>query len=182
MSHPHLLDPARTALAVIDVQERLMPAILGGERVVERCVRLIQGFRLLGLPIYLTEQYPKGLGPTVGAILEAAGGAPMLEKREFSACAREGFLRAVAGHGQLLLCGVETHVCVSQTAHEALSAGHQVHLAADALGSRHEENHRVGLRRMRLAGALPSSSEMALFELLRTSEHPQFKAISKLIR
>ncbi|MBN1475652.1 hydrolase [Candidatus Sumerlaeota bacterium] len=182
MTHPHMLDPARTALVVIDVQERLMPVIEGGERVIERCRRLIEGFQILGLPILVTEQYPRGLGPTVPALREALGEAQIIEKREFSACGCEEFLRASEGHGQLLLCGVETHVCVGQTAHEALEAGHQVHIAADAVGSRHLENRQIGLEKMRASGAVISTTEIALFELLRTSAHPQFKAISRLIQ
>jgi nicotinamidase-related amidase len=182
MTHPHLLDPTRTALVVIDVQERLMPVIEGGVRVIDHCRRLIDGFQILGLPILVTEQYPRGLGSTLPALREALGETQIIEKREFSACGCEQFLRASAGHEQLLLCGVETHICVSQTAHEALEAGHQVHIAADAVGSRHPENREIGLKKMRASGAVISTTEIALFELLRTSAHPQFKAISCLIR
>ena len=182
MTHPNLLDPTRAALVVIDVQERLMPVIEDAARVTERCRRLIEGFKILGLPILVTEQYPQGLGSTVAALGDLLGETQIIEKREFSACGCRQFLNAASGHEQLLLCGVETHVCVSQTAHEALAAGHRVHVASDAVGSRHADNRRVGLERMRDAGALITSTEMALFELLRTSEHPRFKEISGLIR
>jgi nicotinamidase-related amidase len=182
MTHPLMLDPSKTALVVIDVQEKLMPVIEESERVLERCRRLVEGFQILGLPIFVTEQYPRGLGPTVAALREAVGDSQIIEKREFSACACEGFLRAIENRAQLLLCGVETHVCVCQTAHEALGAGHRVHVAADAVGSRHPENRQIGLEKMRASGVVITTTEIALFELLRTSAHPQFKAISRLIQ
>ncbi|NUP88582.1 MAG: hydrolase [Candidatus Sumerlaeia bacterium] len=177
-----ILHPEQTVLAVIDVQERLMPHIQGGDHIVARCLRLIEGFRALNLPVVITEQYPKGLGRTVAAILERASGFPVIEKRDFSSCGAPEFLRALAGRDQVLLCGVEAHVCVSQTALDLLAEGRQVHVAGDAAGSRTLEDREVGLQKMRAAGAVPASSESALFELLRTSTHAQFKAISALVR
>jgi nicotinamidase-related amidase len=182
MAGPNLLDPRQAALVVIDVQERLMPHIDRGEEIIEQCRRLVVGAKLLGVPVIATAQYVKGLGPIVPELQAVLEGAPIIEKREFSAFGRQEFLNAVAGHSQLLLCGVETHVCVNQTANDALAAGHAVHVAADAVGSRTEENRRIGLEKMRTAGAVLTSTEAALFELLRTSEHPQFKAISALVK
>ncbi len=182
MNHPRLLDPAQTALVVVDVQERLMPHIADGDTVTAACRRLVEGFQILGLPLYVTEQYPRGLGSTVPPLREVLGATQIIEKRAFSAMACEEFVKAVAGHPQLLLCGVETHVCVSQTAHHALAAGHTVHVAADAVGSRVEPNRHIGLGKMRDAGAVITSTEAALFELLGTSTHPQFKAISALVK
>lgn len=177
-----ILRPESAILVVIDLQERLAPHIRGIARVIERAARLIQGFKILGVPAVITEQYPRGLGPTVPEILEVAEGFPIVEKRDFSCCGSTEFLRAVAGRDQMLLCGTETHVCVSQTALDLLAEGRQVHVAADAVGSRSALDRRVGLAKMQAAGVIPATAESALFELVRTSTHEQFKAISALVR
>jgi nicotinamidase-related amidase len=163
VSHPSLLDLGRAALVVVDVQERLIPHIRQGDEVVSRCRRLVEGAKILAMPILVTEQYRKGLGPTVPAVAEE-------------------FLRAAEGHDQLLLCGIEAHVCLNQTALDALASGHQVHVARDAIGSRSEADLEIGLAKMRAAGAVITSTETALFELLRTSTHPRFKEVSALVK
>lgn len=180
--HEKILNPERTALLVVDVQEKLMPHIEGGGDVIRACRRLVEGFKLLGLPVFVTEQYPKGLGPSVPELREVIGDSPVYEKRFFSAFGNHEFQEASVEMNQLLVCGVETHVCVNQTVHDALVEGHQVHVAADAVGSRSALNRQVGLDRMRAEGGIITSVEMALFELMHTSEHPQFRAISKLIK
>lgn len=180
--HEKILDPERTSLLVVDVQEKLMPHMHEGDEVIRACRRLIEGFKLLGLPVFVTEQYPRGLGPTVAELRKTIADSPVYEKRTFSAFGDHEFHEAGGELDQLVVCGVETHVCVNQTVHDALEAGHQVHVAADAVGSRTPLNRQVGLDRMRAEGAVITSVEMALFELMHTSEHPQFRAISKLIK
>jgi len=181
---PQRLRRARTGLAVIDIQERLLPAMFEPERMVQNSVRLVKGAGVLGLPVFATEQYRKGLGLTVAAVAEAMPQISPLEKVAFSACGAEGFLPALARANleAVLLCGLETHVCVLQTCLDLLAAGFSVFVAADAVSSRTPENHRLGLERMREAGAVLVSTEMALFELLERAGTEQFKQILALVK
>lgn len=160
-----------------------MPAISEGDRVVRQAVSLIEGARILGLPVLLTEQYPKGLGRTVPEVLSVCEGYPIFEKTTFSGCS-EALTQILASHESrsVLVAGVETHVCVTQTVLGILESGYQVHVVGDATSSRTEANRRIGLDRMRQAGATISSVEMALFELLRESGTPEFKSILSIIK
>ncbi len=171
-----LLVRDRTALVVVDVQEAFRPyASFAG--VAQACAKLLQGARILGLPRVITEQYPKGLGhtaPEVGLEDERP-----IEKTVFSAARAERF--DLAGRGQAIVCGIETHVCVSQTVHDLLARGIEVHVPADAVGSRHELDYARGLERLERAGAVVSTVEAALFELLERAGTPEFKAVQKLI-
>ena len=174
------LSSSISMLCVIDVQERLVPAVADGDVVVARCRRLAEGARLLGVPAVLTEQYRKGLGATVPALAELL--PPPLEKLSFSCCGAEGFAAAIAaGFGQIVLCGLETHVCVAQTALDLLAEGYAVFLAVDAISSRHAIDRDVALRRLMAAGAVPTTSEAVLFEWCRSASHPQFQAVRKLV-
>jgi nicotinamidase-related amidase len=174
------LDPKRAALVVVDVQEGFRPAIPGFERIAAATATLIRGAEEIGIPVVATEQYPKGLGETVPEVAEAfPEGVEPLEKLEFAASDAEGF--DLAGRDQVLLCGVETHVCVNQTALDLIGQGVEVHVAEDAVGSRFDENKRIGLNKMEQAGAVMSSVETALFELLRRAGSDEFKAVQKLI-
>ena len=183
-SHPSVLEAEGSCLMVIDLQERFGPVIDGFDSIAERAARLVKTFRILGLPILVTEQYPKGLGHTVPALLEACGGADPHEKTRFSSCGSDdvaGKLSSLSPR-QLVVCGVETHVCVSQTAHDLLARGLQVHVAADAVGSRRPEDRDFALRRMERAGAVLTTSEAAAFELLRDARHPRFKDVQALFK
>jgi len=174
------LSSSTSMLCVIDVQERLVPAVANGHVVVARCRRLAEGARLLGVPAVLTEQYRKGLGATVPALAELL--PPPLEKLSFSCCGAEGFAAAIAARvGQIVLCGLETHVCVAQTALDLLAEGYAVFLAVDAISSRHAIDRDVALRRLVAAGAVPTTSEAVLFEWCRSASHPQFQAVRKLV-
>ena len=177
------MSAADSALVLIDVQERLVPAIDGHARVVWNCRRLLDAARLLGVPIIATEQYRKGLGPTVGELAARLEGVAIYEKRRFSAAAREWFEplreRNVA---KLLICGIESHVCVQQTALDLLSAGWRVYVAADAVGSRREVDRRTALGRMDSSGAALTTTEAALFEWCQSADAPAFKAISQLAK
>jgi nicotinamidase-related amidase len=173
-----LLDAERTALLVIDLQRKLLPAIADHERVLGNCVLLLRLARVLDLPVVLTTQYAKGLGETVAPIAaELPPDVQPLDKTSFGCFGDEGFRRCLneIGRQQLLVCGIESHICVAQTVLGALEAGHDVHVAQDAVGSRSEANRQVGLKRMERAGALISSAEMAIYELLRRSDGETFK-------
>ena len=173
-----LLRPERTALVVVDLQEKLLPVIAGHERVVRNSLLLMRLAEILGIPVLLTSQYKKGLGEIVPEVRAAAPATEPLDKVSFGSFGDEAFLRRVkglAGRDQLVVTGIECHICVAQTVLGALDQGYQVHLVSDAVGSRAEENHRIGLGRMQEAGALLSSAEMATYELLGRSDSDAFK-------
>jgi nicotinamidase-related amidase len=180
---PELMSAGDTALLVVDVQERLVPAIGGNRRVVWNIGRLIEGAKLLGLPVIATEQYPAGLGPTVPE-LAARIGAPIPSKIAFSSLGCPGILDGLDERGitKLLVCGIEAHVCVQQTVLDLMAAGWKVYLAVDAVGSRFEIDYRTALARMDASGATLTSTEAALFEWCQVAGTPQFKQISQLVR
>jgi nicotinamidase-related amidase len=171
-----LLERERTALVVIDVQDGFRPyeAFAG---VAAACAKLVEGARILGLPALVSEQYPKGLGHTASEV--GLQDEPRIEKTVFSAVRAEGF--DLQGASQALVCGIEAHVCVSQTVHDLLAAGVEVHVPADAVGSRHQIDYERGLERMERAGAVVGTVEASLFELLERAGTPEFKAVQKLI-
>jgi nicotinamidase-related amidase len=171
-----LLERERAALVVVDVQEAFRPyASFAG--VAGACAKLIEAARLMSLPALVSEQYPRGLG--VSAPELGLGEERRIEKTVFSAARAEGF--DIEGRSQAIVCGIETHVCVSQTVHDLLARGIEVHVPADAVGSRHELDHERGLERMARAGAIVSTVESALFELLGSASAPEFKAVQRLI-
>jgi nicotinamidase-related amidase len=171
-----LLTRERTALIVVDVQQGFRP-YASFEAVAGACATLLEAARVLGLHTLVSEQYPKGLGhsaPELGLKDEQ-----LIEKTVFSAVRAEGF--DLAGAEQAIVCGIETHVCVSQTVHDLLADGIEVHVPADAVGSRHQIDYECGLERMVGAGAVLSTVETALFEMLERAGTPEFKLIQKLI-
>jgi nicotinamidase-related amidase len=180
----HRLTRTRAGLVVVDIQERLLPAIFEKERVLQNVLRLIQGAAILKVPVFATEQYRKGLGPTVPEVVAAIPAFAPLEKVAFSACGAAGFLTALKNRkvSETILCGIEAHVCVSQTCLDLLDDGFRVFVAADAVSSRTPENYRVGLGRMRAAGAVIVSTEMVLFELLEQAGTAEFKQILNLVK
>lgn len=181
------IDRARTALVVIDVQEKLMPVIHDGDAVVRNIDRLVRGCHVLGIPALLTEQYVKGLGSTVAPLRQAfeeSGGYAPMEKLCFSGVQSNTFddaLRKTA-RKQIVVAGVETHVCVFQTVRDLLAGDYEVHVAADAVSSRTAENRDIALRRMADEGAWLSSTELALFDLLGQSATEEFRAIARLVK
>ena len=180
----HRLTRARAGLVVVDIQERLLPAIFEKERVVENSVRLVQGAAILQVPIFATEQYRKGLGLTVPEVAAAIPGFAPMEKLAFSACGASGFVPALESKQvrDTVLCGIEAHVCVTQTCLDLLDKGLRVFVAADAVSSRTPENYRFGLERMSAAGALIVSTEMVLFELLGQAGTAEFKQVLTLVK
>jgi nicotinamidase-related amidase len=180
----HRLTRARAGLVVVDVQERLLPAIFERERVLQNVVRLIKGAAVLQVPIFATEQYRKGLGATAPEVAAAIPGFTPMEKLAFSACGASGFVPALESKqvSDAVVCGIEAHVCVTQTCLDLLDKGFRVFVAADAVSSRTQENYRIGLERMREAGAVIVSTEMMLFELLGQAGTPEFKQILELVK
>jgi len=177
------LDRARAALAVIDVQEGFRPAVLDFEQVAANVAVLVQGAQALGLPVLVTEQYPRSLGETVPEVAARLGDIPRMEKVCFSALDADGFAAALGDErDQVVLCGIESHVCVNQTAEDLLAAGREVHVAQDAVSSRTAANRDLGLHKMERAGATLTSVETALFELLRAAGTPEFKEIQRLVK
>jgi nicotinamidase-related amidase len=175
------LDRERAALVVVDVQEAFRPAVLDFEQVAGNVATLVRGAQILGLPVLVTEQYPKGLGRTVPEVAEHLEGAEPLEKVCFSAAEADGFGEAL-DRDQVLLCGIETHVCVNQTAEDLIAQGRAVHVAQDAVTSRTADNRALGLHKMERSGATVTSVETALFELLGKAGTPEFKEVQALVK
>jgi len=178
------LDRDDAVLLVIDIQERLAVAMAERERVVANTGHLIAAARLLGVPVVLTEQYPKGLGPTVPELRAALDPAPAIEKLTFDCCGEPSFAPALdqTGRSTVIVCGMETHICVLQTVLGLLATGMNVHVAADAVCSRNPENTRIALELQRDAGAVITCTETVLFQLLGRAGTPEFKAIQARIR
>ena len=179
---PELMAPHDTALLVIDVQERLLPAIRDRERLVWNIRRLIDAAKVLNVAVAATEQYPKGLGATAAPLAERLG--PRLEKLMFSCRECTQLLEdwRQAGIHRILLCGIETHVCVQQTALDLLGLGFRIYVAVDAVGSRYEVDDLTALRRMELCGAVLTTAESAMFEWCVRAGTPEFRAISRLAK
>lgn len=166
-----------TTLIVVDVQEAFRKAVPDFEQVAARTKVLVDGARALGLPVIVTEQYPQGLGRTVDEV--GLDGEAVLDKTVFAASGAEGF---DLGTSQALVCGIEAHVCVHQTVEDLSAKGVEVHVAADAIASRDAANKVVALQRAERAGAVPTTTEMALLELCGRAGTPEFKEIQRLIK
>ncbi len=174
-----------TALVVIDVQGKLAQLMTQKEALFENLQKVIKGAQTLELPIIWNEQLPEKLGPTSPEIAELLNqSAQPIAKTSFSCCGNPPFMQALqaAGCKQVLLTGIETHVCVYQTCRDLLDLGYEVQVITDAVSSRTPENRQIGLERMKEAGATMTSTEMALFELLRVAEGPKFKEITKIVK
>lgn len=175
------LEAERCALVVIDIQQRLLPPIFQKEQLVRNAQLLIRAAGILKIPALVSTQYAKGLGGTVPEIASQLPGSEAIDKTLFSCFGSDMFcaaLKRVPGQrNTLLLCGMESHICVAQTALAALREGYLVHVASDAVGSRTEWNWKIGLERMRAAGAVISSTEMMIYELMRASSSEAFKEL-----
>jgi nicotinamidase-related amidase len=170
------------ALLVVDLQDKLLALIPDRGAVVAKTVALIRGARALGLPVWATEQYPSGLGPSAAEIVELI---PQREpKTTFHCCGVPQLLEQLYGRNirHVTLAGIEAHVCVAQTALELLDLGFRVQVPADAVASRHDVDREFALRRLENAGAIISTTESVLFEWTERSDRPEFKAISELIK
>lgn len=169
---------------IIDLQERLFPHMEQKEDLLRKSLILMEGLKILNVPLFLTEQYPKGLGPTLGAVSELMGDRPAIEKSAFSCCDEPAYLKALEDSGRktLIICGIEAHVCVMQTVLDLLESGYSPVVLEDCISSRSIEDKRVAILRMRSEGAVISTCESILFELTRVSGTEEFKAISRLIK
>ncbi len=182
-----LVEAGKASLLIVDMQERLLPAMTGGSEAEARCAILLKAARALDVPVTVSEQYPKGLGRTVPGLKEELGNAPVFEKLSFS-CWRDRTLKDhmialhEGGRPLVILAGIEAHVCVMQTAADLSAAGFGVFAAADAMASRDPASHRLALDRMRQNGVAVINTEMAVFELLGQAGTPAFKALSALVR
>ena len=182
----HILTPQTSVLLIIDPQTKLMPVIVEADRVVKNCVLLLKLSEVLSIPAIVTTQYTKGLGPLVPEVGCVSPGTTPLDKTTFGCFGDANFvarLKEVSkGRDTLLAAGVESHVCVAQTVLAALNSGYAVHVAGDATSSRTRENWEAGLHRMDRAGAVLSTTEMMIYELLGKSGTPEFKAMLPLLK
>jgi nicotinamidase-related amidase len=180
------LEADRCALVVIDVQEKLLPPIFQKEQLLRNIKLLIRVAQVLKIPALLTTQYSRGLGHTVPEIASLLPDAGAIDKHKFSCFGSDMFCAALKGvpgnRNTLLLCGMESHICVTQTALAALREGYLAHIASDAVSSRTEWNWKIGLERMRAAGAVISSTEMMIYELMRSSSTQAFKELLPHLR
>jgi nicotinamidase-related amidase len=185
MNNVRQLSRESSALAVIDMQEAFRPVISNFGDVASRIAKAVEGVGLLEIPVIVTEQYPKGLKHTAKEILDRLPAElSAIEKSCFSSCGAQEFLAQLEGRNikQVLVCGIEAHICVLQTSLDLLANGFDVYLLVDCITSRALENKQVALARLTQAGAIECTLEMALFEMMRTADSPQFKAIQNLIK
>jgi nicotinamidase-related amidase len=182
--NPIILKKETTALLIIDLQEKILPVIRNYQSVLENTVKLIKGFKAIQLPIYFTEQYPKGLGPTPQKILNELDGYTAHQKMSFSCSGAENLFEEFHQKHltQIVVCGIESHVCVQQTVLDLITNDHQVNLAADAVSSRREIDYKIALDRMRTLGTEITTTESVLFELLEVCGTPVFKEVSKIVK
>ena len=185
LRHENLLDPEKTALIVVDLQEAFRPVIHEFDKIAARSAVMVRAAEMLNVPVLVTEQSPGKLGatvPEIKSVLPAESAAVV--KTAFSCCGSSYLNEQLRNRkvNQVMLCGIEAHICMSQSVHDLLALGYQVHVLEDCVSSRTPANHEVGLAKMRRSGALPSSSEMALFEMMRDARHEHFRAISKMIK
>lgn len=185
MNRNHRLLHDEAVLCIVDVQEKLVPVMRDGETLIANLQKVIAGAKALQIPILITEQYVRGLGSTVTRLQEGLGDsyAP-IEKMCFSSFGCDAFRKELERlrRRQVLLCGIETHVCVYQTAVDLLAEGYTVHLVADGVSSRSDENRQIAIQRLMAEGAKVTSVEMALFEMTVTSGTDEFRAISKIVK
>ncbi len=176
--------PAETLLLIIDVQGRLARGVVRSAALESATGKLVRACKILEVPVLLTEQYPGGLGKTIDSLTELLEGTVAVEKLSFSCCGAPEFMKQLRSFNRndILVAGMEAHICVYQTAVDLVEFGYNVHLVTDCVSSRSEENRMLGIRCIEKAGASLTSSEMAIFELLRVAEGERFKAISKIVK
>jgi nicotinamidase-related amidase len=185
MAHSNVLDKDQTVLLIVDLQEAFRSPIPDFELIVEKTSIAVRGFSILDIPIIVTEQYPKGLGRTAEEILlSLPDNQEIIEKTTFSSCGANSFSDKLKflNAKQIVLAGIEAHICVNQTAHDLLDQGYKVHLLQDCVSSRTTHDKHTGIEKMRTSGVIPSNVEMALFEFMGDSKHEKFKEIQALIK
>lgn len=181
----HRLTALASVILIVDIQERLVAVMPDKDKLTTNTLHLIELAKLLKIPIVLTEQYPKGLGRTIVEIRDALPEYNPIEKISFSACAEDGFFigkLGELGRKKVILCGIETHICVLQTCLDLIGAEYEVHVISDCTSSRTQDNKDIGLRQMRQAGAVVTSAETVIFQLLAKAGTDEFKIISNMIK
>jgi nicotinamidase-related amidase len=181
---PANLTIENTVLLLIDFQERLFPVMHDKEKLLNSVAKLTKGALALELPVIVTEQYPKGLGPTIPELKSLFPSFKAIEKTCFSCCDEPAFMEAIAAskRKQIIIAGIEAHICTYQTAVALARAGYQVEVSSDCISSREAENKTAALTKLGLMGILPTTTEMALFELLKVAKGDKFKAISAIVK
>ncbi|MEM4245952.1 MAG: hydrolase [Candidatus Bathyarchaeia archaeon] len=181
---PRDIDTQNVIILCIDFQEKLLPYIFDFEKIVKNAIIMIKAAKILQVPIIVTEQYPKGIGRTVKPVADALGEYQPVEKVHFSCFQEEDFTSKLQklGRENLIIMGIESHVCIYQTTREAINAGYHAYILEDAMSSRVRENHEIAVRRMISEGAIPSSVEMTIFELLKKAGTPEFREILKIVK
>lgn len=184
LHHPAILTKENTVLVIVDVQEKLLPYVTGKDEVVSNIQMLIKFADIMDIPIILTEHYPRGLGTTVPEIKEVLKEYGPIEKVIFSCCGPPEFLEKLKelGAKTLMIAGIESHICVAQTTLDSLHAGYAVHVISDAISSRTMWNLSVGIEKMRQFGAVISSTEMAMYEIMERADTSEFKEVLKLVK
>lgn len=184
MRHPNLLRKDDTLLVVVDIQTKLLNVMFEKERLLLSCCKLMQSASLLAIPMLMTEQYPEGMGRTDPKIMELIQDVSVIEKMSFSCCGVENFNQRIASYGkkQIVMIGIEAHICVLQTVHDLLHQGYFLYVPYDAVSSRKDGDYGNALDRMRQAGAVIGSVESAIFELMEKAGTPVFKQIFKIIK
>lgn len=172
-----LLSESNTCLLVVDIQEKLFPFIQNKYKILDKVKKLIKFAKIVELPIIVTEQNPRGLGKTIREIKELVPEIAAIEKYTFSCVGESSFIEVLNAKEfkNLIVVGIETHICVTQTVLELLSKGFHLHVVSDAIGARAELDHDAGIMRMQKAGAVISTTEMVMYEYLKSSKHPKFK-------
>ena len=179
-----MLNKENCIFAIIDVQDKLVKAAKGGESLAENVSKVAKAAQILDIPVIITEQYPKGLGATVAQVKNALSNAKLIENTSFSAMNEPEFENELVNIGktQILICGIETHICVLQTAADLLSKGYEVYVLKDGVSSRKEFENDTGIELLKQYGAKITCTEIVLFEWLKTSKNPNFKQIQALIK
>jgi nicotinamidase-related amidase len=179
-----MLQADSAVLLIIDIQEKLFRVMHKKEELADNLQKLIKGIQVLGIPVIITEQYPRGLGSTIPEISHLLPESKPLPKVCFSCCTDEGFLQEFKklNRKQILIAGIESHICVYQTAADLLAAGYEVYAVSDVISSRTEQNRDIGLKMMTQLGVKLTGTEAVLFELLKVAKGEKFKAISQIVR
>ena len=184
MRHDQILTRENALLLVVDFQQKLLAAFSEPGEFLQNCVTIIRFAKILKLPIIWTEQYPKGLGRTLEDVKSELSHLDPVEKLSFSCFGEPRFVESLSKHDstQLMICGIETHICVEQTVLDGIGCGYQMHVLEDACGSRKERDHGAGLRKMEGAGAVLTCTEMAMYEILARSDAQEFREVLKLVK
>ncbi len=184
MRHDRILRRKDALLMVVDFQQKLLGAFKEPERPLKNCAKLIKFAKILGLPIVWTEQYPKGLGPTADEVGGELAHMRPIEKLTFSCFGEPAFVESLSMRSskQIMVCGIETHICVAQTVLDGIECGYQMHVVEDACGSRSERDHAAGLQKMEQAGAVLTCAEMAMYEILERSDADEFRKVLQIVK